>query len=546
MILNTTLKSIRVVLGEATTTNECDITASWGDYAGTQFVPGSADDVTNGTTPVTIVGAPGTSEQRLVQEITVYNADTVEHVVTLQLDNNSTIRVFRRASIAPGGTFAYSPTLAVASDDASYFSLVPGSPDTLILRAPVPDNFIAQSADDAGPTGYAYFYSGNNSGAGVSGDAGIGTGTTANGVSGQVFVYSGDSATDASGPLTVVSGVSNTTSGAVLVNSGSAPSTGGIGVTTGAASAGTSGALTVGSGDSAAGDSGPLLLKTGAAGGAAGISGAITIAAGAGAGTGVGGAITISSGVGAPSGNADIYSADTTQSGSVSLGSGLASSGSSGVAQLYTGNALGGSGGQVQLISGDSDTAVDGITITSGAFTGANGNGGAITVTAGAGAGSGDGGDINLTSGTAASYSGAIEVATGVSSGAGSGFVEIFTGDAFDYSGGISIFSGGSAGNGGTTGDVQLNSGDNTDGPSGVIGLQSGQANNATAGRINIFSGAVASGDGNGGDIYLFPGAGHGTGRQGLVIAFNWPTADPLVSGGLWVDPVTHIVKMSP
>jgi len=103
MILNSTLKSIRVVLGEATTTNECDVTASWGDYAGTQFVPGAADASTNGTTPVEIVAAPGASEQRLCQEITVFNADTVLHTVILQLDNNGTIRVFRHQEIPVGG-----------------------------------------------------------------------------------------------------------------------------------------------------------------------------------------------------------------------------------------------------------------------------------------------------------------------------------------------------------------------------------------------------------------------------------------------------------
>lgn len=117
MILNSTLKTIRVVLGEVITTNECDVTASWGDYAGALFLPGSADSATNGTTPVTIVGAPGTSEQRLVQEITVYNRDTVPHTVILQLDNNATIRVFRSEHVAAGGTLIYSPAGAGGTVD---------------------------------------------------------------------------------------------------------------------------------------------------------------------------------------------------------------------------------------------------------------------------------------------------------------------------------------------------------------------------------------------------------------------------------------------
>lgn len=115
MILDSSLKSIRVVLLEAKTTTDCDVTASYADQTGAGFLPGSNDTVTNGVTPVTIVAAPGTGGQRSVQEITVHNNDTVPHTVILQLDDNSTIRIFREQLIAVGADFAYSPNVLPAS-----------------------------------------------------------------------------------------------------------------------------------------------------------------------------------------------------------------------------------------------------------------------------------------------------------------------------------------------------------------------------------------------------------------------------------------------
>jgi hypothetical protein len=118
MILDSSLKSIRVVLLEAKTTTDCDVTASYADQTGAGFLPGANDTVTNGTTPVTLVSAPGSGGQRSVQEITFHNNDTVTHTVILQLDDNATIRIFREATVASGSDFTYSPGSAVAAGNA--------------------------------------------------------------------------------------------------------------------------------------------------------------------------------------------------------------------------------------------------------------------------------------------------------------------------------------------------------------------------------------------------------------------------------------------
>lgn len=107
MNLDTTTRSLEVKLGEAITTSQCDITASFGEYAAAGFRPRLSDTVTNGVTAVTAVAAPATSEQLVVQEVRVYNADTVSHLVVFQLNDNGTIRIIEAGTVEPGATFSY-------------------------------------------------------------------------------------------------------------------------------------------------------------------------------------------------------------------------------------------------------------------------------------------------------------------------------------------------------------------------------------------------------------------------------------------------------
>jgi len=109
-ILDATTKSLRIILGEAKGTLDCDIVAFWGAQTGTGFQPASNDLVSNGTTAVTVVPAPGAGEQRQVNEVRLFNNDTITHNVTLQFDNGGTIRVLEATPIAAGGEFLYTPT----------------------------------------------------------------------------------------------------------------------------------------------------------------------------------------------------------------------------------------------------------------------------------------------------------------------------------------------------------------------------------------------------------------------------------------------------
>ena len=108
MILDATTKSLTIVLGEAKTTTDCDITASWADNTPDQFLPGNNTLVSNGTSSVTVVPAPTVAGiERQVQEVTLYNNDTVSHTVYLREHDGSDTRVITSATLAANASFRW-------------------------------------------------------------------------------------------------------------------------------------------------------------------------------------------------------------------------------------------------------------------------------------------------------------------------------------------------------------------------------------------------------------------------------------------------------
>ena len=88
-------------------------------------------------------------------------------------------------------------------------------------------------------------------------------------------------------------------------------------------------------------------------------------------------------------------------------------------------------------------------------------------------------------------------------------------------------------------------------GTSGNINVITGDGD--SSGTINFAAGTATGGGGAGGSILFQAGVGATPGdlqfvvNGGNVLTNNsWPTADPLVSGALWIDPVTHQVMASP
>ena len=106
LVLDATSKSLRMVLGEAHTTNPVDFTVAYADEVSSVFTAGGGPAQSNGTTNAELLAAPGASTQRVVKDITIYNNDTVSHAVTLYYRVTATDYVFYKETLA-AGAWAY-------------------------------------------------------------------------------------------------------------------------------------------------------------------------------------------------------------------------------------------------------------------------------------------------------------------------------------------------------------------------------------------------------------------------------------------------------
>ncbi|HSX30987.1 MAG TPA: hypothetical protein VLE99_03660 [Candidatus Saccharimonadales bacterium] len=107
MVLDATTKSIQVSLAGTVATRQLPCVTSWADMTTSSFTPGSSDTQTNNTTAVTVVAAPASSTQRQVKLMSIYNADTANAVVTVALNNNSTLRTMVSVTLKVGQTLQF-------------------------------------------------------------------------------------------------------------------------------------------------------------------------------------------------------------------------------------------------------------------------------------------------------------------------------------------------------------------------------------------------------------------------------------------------------
>lgn len=107
MILDTTSKVLKVILGEAQTT-ALEVNVSWADtQSGATFVPGHSSTVTNGVTAVTFVASPAASTQRSVKGIDIYNADNITHNIIVEMFDGTNTRRFIDQAVVAGGCLCY-------------------------------------------------------------------------------------------------------------------------------------------------------------------------------------------------------------------------------------------------------------------------------------------------------------------------------------------------------------------------------------------------------------------------------------------------------
>lgn len=90
MKLTTTNDKIQIVLGGSVTTNQLQCLCTYKVYTTTTTTDGKVAVNTNNTTDVNLAGAPSSGETYDIQNINVYNADTVAQTVTIKLDVSGT------------------------------------------------------------------------------------------------------------------------------------------------------------------------------------------------------------------------------------------------------------------------------------------------------------------------------------------------------------------------------------------------------------------------------------------------------------------------
>lgn len=110
MYLDTTSKTLEIILGAAKTTNDCEWTADTIDtQSGTTFGPANFIGLSNGTTAVTAVAAPAASTVRKISAFTFFNADTVTTTVTVRIFDGTNRRRVLTTTLLPNQTLVFTP-----------------------------------------------------------------------------------------------------------------------------------------------------------------------------------------------------------------------------------------------------------------------------------------------------------------------------------------------------------------------------------------------------------------------------------------------------
>ena len=107
IILDTVDRLLQVVLAGSVTANHLPIVASYVDLSDTAYEPATNYVLTNNTTAVTIVPAPGAGVKRQIKLISVVNEDTASALVTVQYNDDATLRTIFKATLDVGDQLFY-------------------------------------------------------------------------------------------------------------------------------------------------------------------------------------------------------------------------------------------------------------------------------------------------------------------------------------------------------------------------------------------------------------------------------------------------------
>lgn len=108
MKLTTVNDKIQIVLGGAITTNQLQCLTTWKVYTTTTTTDGKLAVNTNSTTDVDLAGAPASGETYDIQNINIYNRDTVTANVTIKLDVSATETILYKGNVGTGEVLSWS------------------------------------------------------------------------------------------------------------------------------------------------------------------------------------------------------------------------------------------------------------------------------------------------------------------------------------------------------------------------------------------------------------------------------------------------------
>jgi len=108
MFLDTTTRKLQALMAEAVTTTNPMVVADWVDIVvATGGTPGCTPTNLNGVTAVDIVAAPAASTIRKINFLSIYNVDTVAHIVTVRYNDNATLYTIGKWTLAIGDTLIF-------------------------------------------------------------------------------------------------------------------------------------------------------------------------------------------------------------------------------------------------------------------------------------------------------------------------------------------------------------------------------------------------------------------------------------------------------
>jgi len=107
IVLANTTDKIQILLGGTVTTNQLSTIACWRDITTSAYTAGRTLGASNNTTDADIVSAPAVSTQRVIDFISIYNADTVSATVTIKYDANGTDYIIHKATLTTGQILQY-------------------------------------------------------------------------------------------------------------------------------------------------------------------------------------------------------------------------------------------------------------------------------------------------------------------------------------------------------------------------------------------------------------------------------------------------------